>query len=280
MIALTFDIHHQSLGTGNQAHSDRSEPQCALDVLQMLEERNLKGTYFLTGKLVEEEGSRLNPIYHAPGLELGGHTYDCFEPSWFHRVWKKIDGSYPGPRWKERRDIRRTLEAIHRASGRICRSWRNHMYLHGPRTKALLAEAGVEVVSDRVTQGDPGPLPSPEGILDLAINVVPDHEHLIHAERTPEWIAWWTQRYGWKDAFGSESVEIEAWGDWVMDVLRQNQSEGHPSVFMLHPITMYLADGYKTLARILGEVKAEETRTVSELSREASSPDHRKGAAA
>ncbi len=33
--------------------------------------------------------------------------------------------------------------------------------------------------------------------------------HLIHAERTPEWIDWWVKRYRWSDDFGPQSYYVD-----------------------------------------------------------------------
>lgn len=259
MIYLTCDIHHQSLGTGNQAASDITEVEASIRFLEMLEERGLKATYFLTGKLLEEEWDQARVLCQSEALEIGGHTYACFEPSLFHRISKKLLGSYNGPAWYERRDVARTCELIRERTGRDCVSWRNHMYMHGPHTDAILYEAGVEVCSDGTSARGAGPEPHPSGLVHWPLNVLPDHEHLYHAERTPAWVAWWRERYGWSDAFGSDSYYIEEWTDRVLEQLRRHQARGVPSCMLIHPITMYLCDGFRNVTRILDYLASQST---------------------
>jgi len=50
MICLTADLHHMSLKTGNQLHSDQTEMALAAQFVKMMEERDIKGSFFITGK--------------------------------------------------------------------------------------------------------------------------------------------------------------------------------------------------------------------------------------
>lgn len=270
MICLTSDIHHQSLGTGNQAASDITEVEASLRFLTMLEERGIEATYFLTGRLLEEEWGAAQRLCESPLLEIGGHTYDCFEPQLFHRVSRKLLGSYNGPAWYQRRDVRRTCEIIERRTGEPCRSWRNHMYMHGPHTDAILEEAGIELCSDGTDAGGTGPVAARGRLQHFPLNVLPDHEHLYHAERTPAWVAWWKRRYQWRDAFGSDSYFIEEWTERVLDQLEANEARGAISCLLIHPITMYLCDGFRSCRKILDYLATRETCRLRDLSTVAS----------
>jgi hypothetical protein len=254
-----------SLGTGNQAASDISEVEASLVFLRMLEGLNLKATYFLTGRLLEEEWDQAKPLCESPNLEIGGHTYDCFEPSLLHRISKKLLGSYNGPRWYERRDVRRTCALIEARTGRACRSWRNHMYMHGPNTNEILLESGIQICSDGTDREGRGPVLDQGGLSQFPLNVIPDHEHLYHAERTPAWVARWKARYQWSDSFGSESYFIEEWTDLVLEQLQRNENRGAISCLLLHPITMYLCDGFRACRKILDYISTRETCHLGEL---------------
>jgi hypothetical protein len=273
MIVLSADIHHSSLGTGNQAHSDLSEVQTALDFAQLLTEYGVKATYFISGKAFLEEGPALVPIVNNPLIEIGGHNWDCFEPQLWHRFWNKALGSYNGPAWYQKRDLQKTIAIIEDQTGRKITSWRNHMYKHGPYTEALLKAAGILICSDGVRKDSNGPELHPTGIYNFPLNIIPDHEHLYHAERTPEWVDQWVKRYHWSDDFGSESYSIEVWTDMVLEQLKANEARGVISNLILHPITMYLCDQYASAQRILAYIATRPQMTMSAMAQAAVLPE-------
>ena len=259
MICLTGDLHHTSLRTGNQLACDKTEIQVAHDFLQMLEEANIKVTFFVSGKSFAEEWDDLRPICDSPVVELGGHNYSCFTPSYWHRGWKKIAGNYNGPMWYERRDVQRTIDIIRQKTGQNISCWRNHMYMHGPNTNQVLKECGIQAYSDGVQAEASGPRLNQTGLVEFPINVIPDHEHLYHAERTPAYVDWFLKRYNWSDDFGPYSYHIEQWADIVLECLRRNESRGAISNLIIHPITMYLADKFLAFQRILDFLDQHET---------------------
>ncbi|MCX5748311.1 MAG: hypothetical protein NT062_38150, partial [Proteobacteria bacterium] len=191
----------------------------------------------------------------------------CFSPSLPHRVWNKVASSYPGPAWLEARDVARTIDIAWRRAGRRIRAWRNHMYLGGPNTTKVLAAHGVRLLSDGVVREATGPTPDRDvgAVWRLPINVIPDHEHIVHAERTHSWIARWQRRYRWRDDFGANSYDVDAWTDHVLEDLARNQARGAVSVLLIHPITLYLADRLRSVRRILDVLAASTTVTASEL---------------
>jgi hypothetical protein len=216
-----------------------------------LEERDLKVTFFVSGKAFDEEWHDLKAICEHPLVEIGGHNYSCFTPAIWHRFWKKAIGSYNGPRWMQRLDAVRTMRAARRRTGRTIRLWRNHMYMHGPYTEEVLAGCGIAMCSDGVQREAIGPEWHPAGIYNFHLNVIPDHEHIYHAERTPEWVARWQARYGWSDDFGPNSYYAEEWTEIVLECLRANEASGAISNMIIHPITLYLADRFRSFERIL-----------------------------
>lgn len=265
MICLTGDLHHTSLGTGNQKHCDITELQVAQRYLKLLEEAGVKTTFFISGKCFAEEWADVKPIVESPLVEVGGHNYDCFQCQLFHRACNKLLGSYNGPLWWQKRDARLTIDIARRKAGRTIRVWRNHMYMHGPHTEKALAACGIQLCSDGVQKDSSGPRLHPDGIYSLPINIIPDHEHLIHAERTPEWIDWWVKRYRWSDDFGPQSYYVDEWAELVLEGLRQNEAAGRTSTVIIHPITMYLCDRMKAFERILEYIAARPNAHVTEL---------------
>jgi len=265
MICLTADLHHMSLKTGNQEHSDKTEMSLAGEFVKMMESRDIKGSFFITGRSFEEEWDEVKPIVDSPNIEIGGHNYEAFQPEFFHRVWKKVANNYNGPYAYQYYDTKKTIDIIYAKTGKRINIWRNHMYMHGPNTEKVLSSLGINICSDGVEKENFSLQKDVTGIYNLPINIIPDHEHIIHAERTPEWIEAWQKRYNWSDDFGSDSYYIDEWADMVIAQLKENEKEGKLSVMIIHPITMYLADKFQSVTRILDYIKTRETIFMGDL---------------
>jgi len=265
MICLTADLHHMSLKTGNQLYSDQTEMALAGQFVKMMEERGIKGSFFITGKAFKEEWKEVKPIVESPNIEIGGHTYAAFEPALFHRIWNKLTKNYNGPYLYQYWDTKRTIDIIFKKTGKRIMIWRNHMYMHGANTEKVLHKLGIKICSDGVMKDNHQLIWDPHRICNLPINIIPDHEHLIHAERTPEWIEAWQKRYNWSDDFGPDSYYIDEWTDMVLEQLKANEEEDKLSVMIIHPITMYLADEFKGVQRILDYIATRKTIFMTEL---------------
>jgi hypothetical protein len=104
----------------------------------------------------------------------------------------------------------------------------------------------------------------PSGLLNFPLNVMPDHEHLFHAERTPEYVDWFVRRYRWSDDYGPQSYRIEEWTERVLEELRVHEEQGIVSNMLIHPITMYLCDKFRCFEKILDFLSRRETVHVSQ----------------
>jgi peptidoglycan/xylan/chitin deacetylase (PgdA/CDA1 family) len=267
MICLTGDLHHQSLRTGNQQHCEISEVAVAARYLRMLEEARVNVTFFVSGLTFVEQWPELRPLCESERVEIGGHNWSCLTPALFHRASQKLLGSYNGPEFVQRRDAERTIAVARSRAGRTIRAFRNHMYMHGPFTERALAAAGIRVCSDGVAARSRGPERHATGIYNVPINVIPDHEHLYHAERTPAWVSRWQRRYRWSDDFGPGSYHVEEWTELVLEGLRRNEERGAVSTMIIHPITLYLCDRFRSFRRILDHLAARPTVLMSDLLR-------------
>ncbi|MDP8210916.1 MAG: polysaccharide deacetylase family protein [Candidatus Stygibacter australis] len=266
MICLSGDLHHMTLGTGNQKHSDIPEIQIAEIYLKLLEEAGIKVTFFITGRSFAEEWHDLEPICRSSSVEIGGHNFNAFKPSFGHRVWNKFTGNYNGPYICQKRDAQKTIEIIQQKTGKKIAVWRNHMYMHGPNTEKVLADLGIRICSDGVKKNSNGLIAHPSGIYNFPLNIIPDHEHLIHAERTPQWIEWWQKRYNWSDDFGPDSYYVEEWTDIVLAGLKHNEANGVISNMIIHPITLYLSDKFHSFKdKLLPWLADHKTVFMSEL---------------
>lgn len=256
MIYLTCDIHHQSLGTGNQHYSDRSEMDCAGDFLHLLEKYNLDATYFISGLCFKEDwGTSLEKIVASEKIEIGGHNLDCFKNEFYHRVCNKLFDSYNGHKIYQKRDCELTKEVIHKYTGHDTQLWRNHMYMHGKNTDEILRRCGIRICSDGVVKGRLKANRSKGEYINLPINIIPDHEHIYHAERTVAAVEKWIKRYKWSDDFGEKSYSIENWGELLLNQVLEKERNEEDSLLIIHPITMYLADGYKFVEKLLSKIQ-------------------------
>ena len=265
MICLTIDVHQQTLGTGNQKHSDRGELRCAQDFLELCEERKIPFTMFTAGRCLTDQLDEMAPFFNNNLVELGGHTWDCYQPELVHRIYNKLHkivwgcANFKGPSFYERRDIQKTIDIIEQHSGQKVRCWRNHQYVTGPNTHSLLAKAGVLLCSDDYEPG--GQAQVSGGITTVPITILPDHEHLYHAERTVEWVAWWQKRYN-RD---TPSYFIDEWTKRVIKQIDDSEKRGVTSVLLIHPITMYLCDKYKHLNSLLDRIALADTDQIGNV---------------
>jgi peptidoglycan/xylan/chitin deacetylase (PgdA/CDA1 family) len=265
MICLTADLHHMSLKTGNQIHSDKTEISLAAEFVKMMESRDIKGSFFITGRSFSEEYSALKPIINSPNIEIGGHNYEAFKPELMHRIWNKLTKNYNGPYAYQYYDTKKTIDIIEATIGKRINIWRNHMYMHGVNTEKVLSSLGIDICSDGVVKDNFNLQEDANGIYNLPINIIPDHEHIIHAERTPKWIKQWQERYNWSDDFGPDSYYIDEWAELVLKQLRENEANKRLSVMIIHPITMYLADNFQAVKRILDYIETRQCVFMSDL---------------
>lgn len=258
MICLTIDVHHMSLHTPDQARLKGStEAAIAAEFIRMARDRGIKLTCFLTGRLVQEEPVEMYGNFN--NIEIGGHTYNAFEPQLFHRISKKLLGTYCGPRWYQERDIRDTVEIIRERLKIGIESWRDHAYFNDRHTRPILHKYGIKILSDNVSRDQALPEPDEFGIYNFPINILPDHEHLFHSDRDQSSVGRWVKRYKWSDAFGSESYYADKWYGIVEDQVKRREAAGEISVMLVHPICLYLCDEYKTISKLLDFVKGYET---------------------
>jgi hypothetical protein len=231
----------------------------------MLRGSNIKATYFISGKCFEEEWSRLEEICSNPDLEIGGHTYHCFMPELWHRGWNKLIGSYNGPRWYQSWDIAATKRIIQRKTGRVIKSWRNHMYMHGPYTEQALADNDIYICCDQVRRYGRLFDQHQTGVINFPLNIIPDHEHLYHAERTREWVQEWVARYNWSDDYGSASYEFDEWFEIFKQEILWREQQGIVSHLLIHPITIYLCGGLGALRSVVDFLADFESSQVTDL---------------
>lgn len=274
MICLTGDIHHSSLGTNDQRfiRSPETEVKIAARFLQIAEKNRLRVTFYITGRCFDEEWPDLEPIATSPLVEVGGHTYSGIPAGPVQRLAARLRGRRPsshaaghGSPARQARDISRMLESAGAKTGRRIVSWRSHGLVSDRHTGRLLAARGIRFISDEISARKILPEMTPDGLVSHPINVIPDHDHLFHAHRDVEFVRKAKiSGYG-ADEFGSDSLEVSAWGDAVLERVAEMEKAGGLATILMHPACMYLADGFRTAERVLAGLAGLKSITAAEI---------------
>lgn len=253
MIVLTGDVHHMSLKTNDQNYLQGTEGESALSYVDIAEKYGFKTTFFCSGQLCVEEPHIIEALASRHSVEIGGHNFSCFQPMLFHRISKKLLGAFHGPAFHQRREIRRTREILTKHSNQSIVSWRNHAYLSDKNTVRLLSEEGIRFYSDERSNTRLRPYRDVY-LTHVPINVMPDHEHLYHAHRTPETVPAWVEKNNFCDCWGSQSYFADEWAELVIAQAKKIVEQGGVANLLIHPACMEALDNFETLRFILDEL--------------------------
>lgn len=252
-VCLTGDVHHVGMETRDQAHLDGTEVEAAIEYAEIAADHGLPVTLFCTGKCVASEPERMAELAAMGNVELGGHDYWAFTTP-VHDAWRALGkvtggrvGSWNGPRPFQAHEIRKTIDAF-ASLGVDLTVWRDHAYRHDRHTADLLADNDITHFSDAVEPG--GRVREEGGLTIVPINTPPDHEHVYHAFRTPEFVA----ESDFEGPFGTESRSPDEWVAWVLDHAAERRDAGDPATVLAHPACMKLADGFAAFEELCGSV--------------------------
>lgn len=264
MICLTGDVH-QEYDSGEQRTYRGTEFEATMEYVDIARSYGIDITLFVTGDAAAANAEQLRQLRRHDGTEIAGHTWNAFRPLWLHRtVFARVFGSVYGPKWYQKRDIRRTLDTIERITGRPVTSWRTHSYKSNEQTYEVLSDTSVTVVSD---VKDPDALGTTAykqyDLVEYPINIIPDHEHLFHGGRTRESVAQ-LRASGWSDSFGSKSYAIDEWCDRVVTQIDRIEDADGTATLLIHPGCMKAADDLDSFERICAHIASAgyETRTL------------------
>jgi peptidoglycan/xylan/chitin deacetylase (PgdA/CDA1 family) len=241
-VCLTGDVHHMSLDTRDQEYMSGTEVEAALEYAEIARSYDVPVTLFVTGKAVREERERVERLAAMDTVELGGHNYYAFG-TLAHTIGRGLTGSWHGPRRFQSWEIGRTVSAFADIGVDIT-AWRDHAYRHDDHTASLLSEHGFTHFSDAV--GPDARVTRRAGLTVVPINTPPDHEHIYHAFRTPEFVS----DDDFTGPFGSESVPPDEWLEWVRDSIERRREDDQPATVLAHPSCMRLADNFEAFAKL------------------------------
>lgn len=267
MICLSCDIHHMSLGTNDQSClRNETEADVAVRFAQLCARRNISSTLFLTGRLVQEEYNSIRALSALQSIELGGHTYNAFQPQLFHRLCNQLINAHNGPYWYQKRDVQKTIQVISDKMSHNITSWRNHAYLSDRNTLKILSECGLTIMSDGTSVSQTRALRGDTGVYLLPINIIPDHEHLHHGKRSAAYIQRQQRRYRfkWQGAFKNHSYGFDEWFQHWTQQIEQREAQQELSVILIHPICLYLAGGDNALTSVVDFLSDYPSQTMKE----------------
>jgi hypothetical protein len=274
MICLTGDVHHSSLGANDQRYitPGDTEIRIAARYARLAGAHGLKLTLYVTGKTFVEEWRDFESVAASRWVEIGGHTYSGIPQKWWKKVWYRLHRLQPpshsgahGSRASQRRDIRKCIAAVERFAGRRIAAWRSHGLVRDQHTCPLLAECGIRLISDEVSAAKLAPERTPEGLISHPINVLMDHDHLLHAHRDAAFVAAAKARGYGTDAFGGDSYSIEQWGEIVKRQVEAIETQGGVATVLMHPICQFLADQFRTAEKLFAFFSRRRTVWASEL---------------
>jgi peptidoglycan/xylan/chitin deacetylase (PgdA/CDA1 family) len=260
MICLTGDIHHSSLKTNDQMFAkNRSDTEVKITCryLKILEQYNLKVTFYTTGKTMKREWNDFKPIAESPLVEIGGHTYSGLPRSVYSRMLYRISGKPTvshsdshGNYSRQTRDVEKMIRISRIRTGKAVVSWRSHGLVTDSNTYTILKEKGIKFISDDLCWVKIHPERTEEGLISHPINVIMDHDHVYHAHRTPHFVKKQMRNWPLQNDPTSESYYITEWGNIVERQVAAIEKRGGVATVLLHPICMYLADEFKTADRL------------------------------
>lgn len=255
-VCLTGDVHDVALDTRDQEYLSGTELDAAVEYAEIAASYDVPVTLFVTGRAATERPERVRELAAERSVEVGGHNYYAFD-TLVHAAWRGIEkvtggriGSWNGPKPFQSWEIAKTIDALETHGARI-RSWRDHAYRHDEHTAGLLAAHGITHFSDVV--GPHERVRKRDGTISVPVNTPPDHEHMYHAFRTPEYVA----NSDFEGPFGAASYDPDGWLDWLLEHLTAHSQSNRPATVLAHPACMRLADDFDAFERLCDHIAAE-----------------------
>lgn len=245
-VCLTGDVHHMSLKTRDQEYMDRTEVEAAIEYAEIAGKFNVPVTLFITGKAAKEEPEKVRRLATMDHVEIGGHNFWAFGTP-LHKLFRGLLGTWHGPRWFQAWEIRKTINTFDDLGIKIS-SWRDHAYRYNKDTINLLKKSSITYFSNVVEPK--GEVRIKNGVTVLPINTPPDHEHIYHGFRTPEFVS----EDDFEGPFGTQSYDVGNWINWVLECAESNCREDRVSTILAHPACMSLVDEFDSFEILCTEI--------------------------
>jgi len=208
----------------------KEEYSFAGEYSKALQRHDFKATLFVTGKCIRDHSPFWRDLASIGLLELGGHTYNAFQPWIIHKFFEYTLKKRYGPSFYQYLDIKRLVAAF-RSIGIEPKAWRTHAYAGDFNTYQLLERFGFSIVSDKVDLGN------------LEITRMGKLRHIPITSIPDEKIAYFY--------FQGMPRRMEMEGKRVYQFIVDLISEREDMVLQLHPLCMKLVDDFRKFEKTL-----------------------------
>ena len=248
-----------SLKTKDQSFLTETEQDAALEYAKIALDYGIKVSLFISGKAVIEQPDKIKTLYKMDNVELGGHNFYCFKPKYFYALCRRLLNLANGPEFFQSWEILKTKKTLRKLLGIDINSWRNHGYRRDKNTNRLLAKCGIQVVSDEVGPKYEGAYLVYPNLWSLPVNVMPDHDHLIHNGTIG------THSAGKRSLFNRELYSVNDWYEIIKNQTKVLLNLGHIAVLLVHPCCMKVSDNFQTFKTYCKFISKFESYFVSEI---------------
>jgi len=247
MILLTGDVHHMSLKTKDQQYMPCTEMEAAVRYARIARQNGLKVTLFITGKSAIEEPTLLRVLANMENVCLGGHNFYAFHPKWLYKILNHLFCTKNGPSFLQEWEIRKTKDVFYSLCGVRIDSWRDHGYRQDKNTYRLLLRNKITYISDDVGPEFSGPYEVQPGQFSIPINVLPDHDHLVHGSFTTT-----IQKNNPKrrSLFDKGLYSAKEWLELVKTQVTEIVRQGNVATLLVHPACMMILDDFFTFMKL------------------------------
>ena len=261
MIYLTCDIHQSTMCTLEHEYLSDVPTLLAENYTSICLKNNIKHTHFYTGQAISENPEVVKRLVKTNYVEIGGHTYNAFR---YGKLSLRLRGLTRSKyHWLPLQcaDIWRTTATFVRNGLPVPQSWRTHSYASDFFTPLLLRMNGYNYISDEKKEGGK-PYKKCSGIISVPINVLPDHEHLVHGPKCELKV----KDRGWEgDCFGNTFLEKEQWMEKLLRQIYNNEKSNIDSVILIHAECMDALDRMHTFEDICREIRVYRSGFVKEI---------------
>lgn len=247
MIFLTGDVHEMAAGIIDQRHLSKgwTEVRICEGYLELANSHAIRPTLFFTGRAVEMEGGLIRSLLRRYEFEVGGHDYAVNRHRIIRGVSRRFLGLANGTYGLQKTDMSATIKCILDNLGVPVSSWRNHAYRMDRNTYKIAGELGLQCVSNKVTEAN-GSICRVNGVLEVPINTLPDHESLGHGIH--------------RRAYSS----AKEWVDQVLRQMERQRLDGIPSIILAHPLCMFIEDNFAAFEYLCKAIAGERTAQMNE----------------
>jgi hypothetical protein len=253
-VVLTGDVHQTDFRISKeQGLYDGTESLAAVEYSNIVREFGLRATLFYSGLTFVESQSHVEIVANNPAIEIGGHTYNCYQPKLIYKLWGRLTGDGNGPYIVQKYDIKKTVQAAFNL-GINLKSWRNHSYRFDRYTDQLLFDNGFTHVSNDVNPKSKiycSPSVLNGKLIRVGVNVWPDHEHLVHGNVTVNSIY---KRNLVRSGFQNVVFEPDQWVDAVISMTEQHLNAGRNAIILVHPGCMKTLGNWELFRQLCGRL--------------------------